>query len=939
MEHNNGNSLWKPDKSPTIVRVIRREGARVAKSDPVTLSLVPHYDEDAPDDRAPAPTPPRLNLPISSISMTSKTVTRLLYLAFGLFIVASMTYFVMQTTASFQELTHRGEHARMPFQIDDDLLTLKNLQGEAIAAGLKNGDRLLEMRGEPVRGHQQMIALSGGGKKFLHPGDTLPVLVRRADGTTHRATIHTVGYGPSPPGFNPEWIVKLLLLVPPLICLLIGYWVGAARIRDPNAWLLLFLFAAPSVLSDRPDWWTGASAVWLSAWYNLLQYLMAPALLLFGIYFPERWRADRRAPWAKWLILAPLSAGFLLMWAMLAVQNYAAPEMGGWSARASIWFDRFVNPLNLACVVVYVVAIFDKLRSATTADARRRMQVLAFGSVVGLGSLLLVFIVLPQFGVAPDKHLWITLPGYLLFFAAPFSFAYVVVVQRALDVRLLVRMGTKYALARYTLLVAEFAFVAFVIFRFVLPLVRHKENLPVAIPVLILLAAGLIKLFASHDSISHRIQRWLDRKFFREAYDAELVLSELSDQARRFTEAGPLVDTVTRRISEVLHVSRIAVYLRQGRSFGLQHCIGIADDVPKRFEESSSVIRNLSRSNQPATLYRENPDGWFLLADDRERQALDTLGAELLLPLAGRERLLGFISLGSKRSEEPYTPSDLRLLQSVSTQAGLALEISALVHSLASEAARRERIDREIEIAREVQERLFPQQIPTLPGHSIHGACRPAQGVGGDYYDVLMLDDGSLGLAIGDVSGKGISAALLMASLRASLRGMTMDGPADLARLITRVNRLVYESSADNRYATFFFGIYQPVNRLLRYVNAGHNPPYVIRGNEIHSLDGGGPVIGLLPDAIYEECHLILQPGDLMLAYTDGISEALNLQDQEWGEERMVAAARAHLPESASTILRHIVTEADRFAASAPQHDDMTLLLMKLEHAPRLAPA
>ncbi len=895
----------------------------------IDLPGVPLYDEDAPDDdRArysnPAPNP---------LPMTSKTATRFLYLAFGLFIVASMTYYIMQTTAIFQELSHRVEHARMPFRVDDDLLTLKDLQGEAIAAGLKNDDRLLELRGEHYYGHQQMIALQGGGRDFLHPGETLPVLVRRIDGTVHRAVIHTVGHGPSRPHSNPEWIIRLLLATPPLICLLIGYWVAAARIRDPNAWLLLFLFAAPSVISDPPNWWPGAWAVWLGAWYNLLQYLMAPALLLFGIYFPERWRADRKAPWAKWLILAPLAACFLLIWTTFAIENFAAPELGHWSDRANLWFNHVVNPLNLACVVVYVVALLDKLRSATTADARRRMQVLAVGSIVGIGSLLLVFIVLPHFGVQPGQRPWIGLPAFLLFFAAPFSFAYVVVVQRALDVRLLLRMGTKYALARYSLLVAEFAVVAVVIVRFVFPLVRHRENLPVAIPVLVLLAAGLIKLFASHDSFSHRLQRWLDRKFFREAYDAELVLSELSDQARRFTEAGPLVDTVSRRISEVLHVSSIAVYLRHGRSFGIEHCIGVSDDVPKRFEESSSTVRNLARSNQPATLYRENPDGWFLLADDRERQALDALGAELLLPLSGRDKLLGFISLGPKRSEEPYTPSDLRLLQSVSTQAGLALEISALVHSLASEAARRERIDREIEIAREVQERLFPQQLPTLPGHSIHGACRPAQGVGGDYYDVLMLGDGSLGLAIGDVSGKGISAALLMASLRASLRGMTMDGPADLARLMTRVNRLVYESSATNRYATFFFGIYSPPSRLLRYVNAGHNPPYVIRGTEIHALEGGGPVVGLLPDAIYEECHLVLKPGDLMLAYTDGISEALNLQDQEWGEERMVAAARARLPENASTILRHIVTEADRFAATAPQHDDMTLLLMKLDGA------
>lgn len=924
-------------KSPTVIRPVRRDKACTADPGSVTLTLVPLedvplYDENAPDDHAP----PAPKLPTS---MTSKTATRLLYLAFGLFIVASMTFYVMQALAAYQELEHRGEHARIPFLVDDDLLTISSLQHEAIAAGLKQGDRLLEIHGEPYRNKRQLIAITGGGKNFVSAGKTLSMVVRRADGSVHRAEVHTVAGKPSQKTFNFEWARNLLQLLPPIICLLIGYWVVAARIRDPNAWLLLVLFAFPSVLFSAPHWWPDPWAFPLRTWFDALQVLGTPALFLFGIYFPERWRVDRRFPWAKWLVLAPLVVGLVLYATVLYIENFAAVGHGDLSARLSPWIDHIINPLNLICVLIYVAALVDKLRSATTADARRRMQVLTFGSVIGLGSLIVVFVLLPHFGIDPSQRPWLALPAFLLFFAAPFSFAYVVVVQRALDVRLLVRMGTKYALARYTLLVAEFAVVAFIIVRFVFPLIRHKEDLPVAIPVLILIAAGLIKLFAAHDSISHRLQRWLDRKFFREAYDAELVLSELSDQARRFTEAGPLVDTVTRRISEVLHVSRIAVYLRHGRSFGIQHCIGIADDVPKRFEESSSTVRNLARSNQPATLYRENPDGWFLLADDRERQALDTLGAELLLPLAGRERLLGFISLGSKRSEEPYTPSDLRLLQSVSTQAGLALEISTLVHSLASEAARRERIDREIEIAREVQERLFPQQLPTLPGHTIHGACRPAQGVGGDYYDVLMLDDGSLGLAIGDVSGKGISAALLMASLRASLRGMTMDGPADLARLISRVNRLVFESSADNRYATFFFGIYQPVNRLLRYVNAGHNPPYVIRGSEIHALEGGGPVIGLLPDALYEECHLILQPGDLMLAYTDGISEALNLQDQEWGEDRMVAAARAHLPENASTILRHIVTEADRFAATAPQHDDMTLLLMKLDHAPRLASA
>jgi sigma-B regulation protein RsbU (phosphoserine phosphatase) len=125
-----------------------------------------------------------------------------------------------------------------------------------------------------------------------------------------------------------------------------------------------------------------------------------------------------------------------------------------------------------------------------------------------------------------------------------------------------------------------------------------------------------------------------------------------------------------------------------------------------------------------------------------------------------------------------------------------------------------------------VQERLFPHQIPAVKGLSLAGACRPAQGVGGDYYDLFELDDGRLALAIGDVSGKGISAALLMASLRASLRGMTLEGPANLARMMQKVNRLVYEASASNRYAAFFFVTYNPKARELRYVNADITHPF-----------------------------------------------------------------------------------------------------------------
>jgi sigma-B regulation protein RsbU (phosphoserine phosphatase) len=395
-----------------------------------------------------------------------------------------------------------------------------------------------------------------------------------------------------------------------------------------------------------------------------------------------------------------------------------------------------------------------------------------------------------------------------------------------------------------------------------------------------------------------------------------------------------LLETVSRRISEVLHVPQIAVWLRGGNTFQLQQSIGTDTFHGSLvWPEQSVTVQNLALTNRPLTLYRDRPEDWFLNASAEEKEILGRVGAELLLPLPGRERLIGLMALGPKKSEEPYTPTDLRVLQSLATQTGQALEITELAHSLAKEAAQRERNDREMEIAREVQQRLFPQRIPEIAGLGLAGMCRPALGVGGDYYDFIELDDGRLGLAIGDVSGKGISAALLMASLRASLRGMTLDGPSDLAAMMQRVNRLVYEASANNRYATFFFATYDPRTRELRYVNAGHNPPTLIRANneEILRLDAGGMVVGLLPQADYVEQLVILNPGDLLIAYTDGISEAMTIDDEEWGEERMLTAARRSQDGSAATILDAIFRSADEFTASAAQHDDMTLLIMKLE--------
>jgi sigma-B regulation protein RsbU (phosphoserine phosphatase) len=239
-------------------------------------------------------------------------------------------------------------------------------------------------------------------------------------------------------------------------------------------------------------------------------------------------------------------------------------------------------------------------------------------------------------------------------------------------------------------------------------------------------------------------------------------------------------------------------------------------------------------------------------------------------------------------------------------------------------------MNREVEIAREVQERLFPQKFPQVAGLDCFGFCRPARGVGGDYYDFLDLQAGRIGIAIGDVSGKGIAAALLMASLQASLRGQAMAGNHDLAALMRNVNKLVYDASPGNKYATFFYGEFDPVTREFAYVNGGHNPPVVLRGEETLLLEATGPVVGLLPGVDYSMETCKLQPGDIVVCYTDGLNEAMNEQDEEWDDERFIAAARSCVRDGAKDMIQAIFRKADAFTGAAKQHDDMTLLIVKL---------
>lgn len=267
---------------------------------------------------------------------------------------------------------------------------------------------------------------------------------------------------------------------------------------------------------------------------------------------------------------------------------------------------------------------------------------------------------------------------------------------------------------------------------------------------------------------------------------------------------------------------------------------------------------------------------------------------------------------GKRFFEGGSLPRGFALGSSRALASGILVNIYKLIPTLAEEAVSSAKLERELEIAREVQERLFPQTFPDIADVEMAAHCRPAQAVGGDYYDLIEIPAGSptqaghapgenvssteetarnggrLGIAIGDISGKGMPAALLMASLHASLRGQVLSGSGDLGSKFANINRLLYGASGSNRYATLFYAELDCASRTLRYVNGGHNPPAVLRKEQgdwqVLRLIDGGPAVGLLADAVYEQQELQLFPGDILLAFTDGISEAMNAAEQEWGK-------------------------------------------------------
>lgn len=311
---------------------------------------------------------------------------------------------------------------------------------------------------------------------------------------------------------------------------------------------------------------------------------------------------------------------------------------------------------------------------------------------------------------------------------------------------------------------------------------------------------------------------------------------------------------------------------------------------------------------------------------DRASIVAQNIRSMLAVPLQAQDRVIGLIYLDSPNLVRPFTTEDLNLLTVMANVAAIRIE-----HARLAEVEQMERImAKELEQAAQIQKGLLPRSAPVVAGIELAGNTSACRTVGGDYYDFLAYPDGRVAMLVGDVAGKGMPASLLMSSLQARVQ-VLFESPDNLAGNVARLNRVVASNCPDNRFITFFICVINPASGEVVYCNAGHNPPLVIRANgEVEKLSEGGIMLGIIPQASYQEGRSYLGPGDAVVLYSDGVTEAARPgANEDFGEERLAETVRAHLADPPNTGVRAVTDAVAAFTQGAPAADDITVVFAR----------
>jgi sigma-B regulation protein RsbU (phosphoserine phosphatase) len=774
--------------------------------------------------------------------------------------------------------------------------TLRRVASDSPAAdaGIRKGEQIVAFGAAPWDRPWERL------QEYDH---SVSAQIRATDGTERRVTLAHRGH--------PHSVIaqKLVFGFIAISFAILGLVVFLSR-----ADLIATLFFAVCLLFSRviqpaADPLTSGAYLFDKTTLDLATLFLPVAFLHFFLYFPRRFRVAPRMAW-----VVPALYGAALVASLFAIRFDFDLVVRGAVGPSALMFEKATGLLLMAMTLGGVVLFVQGIRRST-ASVRHKLRWVLPGTALGvLPPLTLAAI----FGVAPglefpgDRYVVVTLV------LVPLAFANAIFRYGLMDLELIVKRSVLYATLT-ALLVALYYVVA--------ELLGSWLSVRVGIGQTLLSFGVVFTAALLFVPVRDRLQRILDRTLYPNRHSYRETLRRFAGALSDFVDRDELVGVLVEQVGSTLDLDRVVLFSRsspEDTSLHLTGTRGIGEsEVPLPYFQPSSALVAWWRSEDAPLRYDRGAAARIIeRLPEPERALWDAVDPEILVVLSRQREIEGILALGPKRSGEPYRSEDLELLATLGHQAGTALANARLQ----DEAYERRRMEEELSVARRIQAALLPAVIPQPDGVEIAVFTKPSRHVGGDFYDVLDFGVDGLGLAVADVSGKGVPAALILSGLQATLRSEATPVPEPL---VQKVNARLCADTQPGSFASLLYGHLDVRSRSFRYVNAGHPAGIVVRRDgHLDRLAEGGILLGFEPNATYVAGHATFEAGDLLFLYSDGVTDVLNDDDEDFGTERLERLLRrlAHLPVQA--VVENIVVAVETFVGGSLP-DDITIVVTK----------
>jgi sigma-B regulation protein RsbU (phosphoserine phosphatase) len=669
--------------------------------------------------------------------------------------------------------------------------------------------------------------------------------------------------------------------------------------------ILAMLFFGLSILNRNPQTDPRWQLILLGGSFLAASIFGPPLFVRFFLFFPVKRKGHKSITLAVVLYLISLLFTIIIWKANRGIDNR-------WLINVA-FFSRY--GFFLTGFGIFIHSYFSSVPHKQRAQLRPVL--------IGVAICLLIFayvIILQTINpVAAFLNPPILFP-VLLLVVVPIFFGYAIFRHRLMDVEVVIRRsliyGTVTAALAAIYLVSVYGIGTLVNYFFG---VQNNQ---------LFIVASLIVVAFVFDPIKQRFQNWIDRIFFHERYDYQQALLEFTQELPRLMETGHILNSIVSRLSSTMHIEKISVFIC-GEKEGCNSASQNLDQADCVFSDGDyTLMALLQKTRKPVDLHLLGDEYDITDLKDEEKEKLLRSGIVLAVPMLLQDRLVGFINVGPKMSGKVYSQEDINLLATVAGQAAIAIENSRLHKSEIDQ----QRVKEELDLARKIQQGLFPKANPKVSGLDISGVSVPALSVGGDYYDFIQLDSNKILAVVADVSGKGMSAALYMSKVQGMIQ-LAAHIYATPKEMLININRRIFDGMDHRSFITMILALFDMKKKEVRICRAGHNKALFNLSGKIRFLEGGGIGLGLergpvFEDAI-EEIRISIKSDSLFLFYTDGITEAMNEEKQQLGEEAIIDLLKVKRHLSAENIQHAILKKVEKFRGSAEQHDDVTMVVVK----------